>query len=122
MAAMGPSAGKLRERVRFDRRAPVSDGMGNTVGPWATLIAARYAQLTPARGGEQVIAARLQGVATFDLVLRYDSQTQLVTTDDRVVALSGQHIGGVFDIVWIDNLDERRKFLWAIVRQGAAEG
>ena len=120
MAATFPTAGKLRERVRFDRRAAQSDGMGNQAGAWSTLVSARAAQLTPQRGGEQVIANRLQGVDNFDLVVRYDSVTSAVTTDDRVVDLRNPN--RVFNILWIGNLDERKRYLWMILRQGVAEG
>jgi head-tail adaptor len=126
-----PRVGDLRERVRIERRysgvpetpfgdeAPYGDetlhdavasedGYGNNDTDWITLIANRAARLAPARGGEKVIAARLQGTAPWDVWLRRDPQTAAITEGDRIVDVL---TGRILAIRFVGNLDERGRFL-----------
>lgn len=80
-------AGDLRHAVRFERRSGTPDGYGNDQGDWTPLIARRAASLQPTRGGELVIAQRLQGESSWDLWVRYDSATRGVMAGDQVVDL-----------------------------------
>lgn len=116
---MQPAAGELTERVRFERRAAADDGYGNTEGAWATLITSRAAKLRPTRGGEQTIAARLQGTAAWDLWVRFDGETSTVTTDDRVV--DARDATRTFNIRFIGDMEGRREFLLMQLEQGVAE-
>ncbi|WP_371346228.1 phage head closure protein [Ancylobacter sp. IITR112] len=77
-------AGRLRERVHFQSRTVVDDGYGNTRGAWVTRFTVA-AGLRPLRGGEQVMASRLQGVQPYVLTVRQSSQTREVASDWRVV-------------------------------------
>jgi head-tail adaptor len=119
-----PTARDLRDRVRFERRAATSDGLGNTQGAWATLIESRLASLKPRTVGrgdsEAVLGQRLQGTAIFDLWVRYDSETAGVTTDDRVV--DARDPTRTFAIRFTQDMDRRRQWLLMQVELGVADG
>ena len=68
----------LRNKVRFERRSTVRDGLGGYEGDWASL-GARLCRLTPTRGNEEVVATRLSGLSGWDLWCRYDSVTKGLT-------------------------------------------
>lgn len=76
-------AGDLYYRVAFDKRAEVEDGYGNTVSNWVEQFQCRAAY-RHLRGGESVMAGRLQGRHTQVIVVRASSQTRQITTDWRV--------------------------------------
>lgn len=117
---MTPTAGKLTERVRFERRAAASDGYGNTEGAWETLIDSRRASLRPTKGGELVIADRLQGQASFDLWVYSDSATRQLTTDDR--AVDARDPRRTFNILFIGDLIGDGRWLFMQAQQGGASG
>jgi head-tail adaptor len=78
----------LRQRVEFQRAVQVRDSLGGSAASWSSM-GARWGLLTPYRaqkrgGAETVIAARLQGMAIFDLWVVFDSVTSTITPDDRV--------------------------------------
>jgi hypothetical protein len=77
-----------RDRVIFQRR-PVDggegDGAGNFEGDWTPMFGPRRVELTPRKGGEEVVAGRLQGVSAWDLWVLKDRQTSTVDAGDRVV-------------------------------------
>lgn len=109
----------MRERVTIERRGEISDdGMGNYIGEWATLIDERRARIAPTRGGEEVIAARLEGVQRFDIWLRADPDTLAIKADDRVIDLNDA--SRVFAIRYVGNLDERRRFILLQCEAGVA--
>jgi head-tail adaptor len=120
MAITPPQAGELRARVRFERKAAVNDGYGNAEGDWLPLIPSRAARLTPARGGEQVIGQRLQGVSAWDLWVRYDRETAAVTTDDRVVDARDASGNRSFAIRFAQDMDGRRRWILMQLELGAA--
>jgi head-tail adaptor len=119
MAAIGPlGAGELRQRVTFERLQQVPDGAGGNVGDWTALIQSRSARLTPTRGGEQVIAGRLQGVSAWDLWVVYDSETAGITTTDRVV--DARNPARIFAIRFIADMDGARRWLLMQLELGVA--
>src|SRR5688572_5318326 len=71
------SAGELRERIAFDRRALISDGYGNEQGDWEEQFI-RWGRLRPRLGGEQVMAARLQGVQPYTIKVWFDNKTRQI--------------------------------------------
>lgn len=115
-----PGSGELTESVRFERRAaPVSDGAGNRVSDWETLIERRSAKLRgTSRGAEQVLAGRLAGTAPWDLWVRSCRQTQAVTVEDRLV---DRRSGRVFNIRAIQPTGSRA-FLFMQLELGVASG
>ena len=78
------SATELRERVRFERRVEADDGYGNTRGDWIGQFTVA-ARIMPLRGGEAVIAARLEGTQPAIVTVYADARTRTVTPDWRIV-------------------------------------
>lgn len=76
-------AGDLNYRVAFDERAHVADGYGNTVSDWVEQFQCRAAY-RHLRGGESVMAGRLQGKHSQVIIVRASSQTRQVTPEWRV--------------------------------------
>jgi len=111
-----PSAGDLYYRVGFEARvvenpdSPID--YGNTESTWVEQFACR-AQFIHLRGGEDVIAARLEGRHLQIIRVRASSETRLVTTDFRVVDKRNSDIFNVRDVThnvdrqWIDFLVEK---------------
>lgn len=121
MAWSPPGAGELRASVRFERRGPQANVGGVVVdGAWAVLIDRRSARLLPVRGGEQVQADRLSGVAAFELVVRSDSATRGVTTADRVV--DRRDPTRVFDIRFAEDLEGRGRWIVLQLEKGTGDG
>jgi SPP1 family predicted phage head-tail adaptor len=79
------SAGDLDQRVAFDKREETNDpdDDGNYVGKWVEQFqcSAGFIHL---RGGESVLASRLQGQHVQVIFVRACSQTRTVTTDWRI--------------------------------------
>ncbi|KPF47071.1 head-tail adaptor protein [Rhizobium sp. AAP43] len=73
-------AGKLRERISFAKRIDSEDGYGNGQGDWANqfTVAGGYTHL---RGGETVIASRLENRHPVVIRVRASSDTRQVTAD-----------------------------------------
>ncbi|MGN6208833.1 phage head completion protein [Asticcacaulis sp.] len=123
MAVSVPTAGDLRWRVRFDRRATDSANTdGNPQGDWKPLIASRRAKLLPTRGGEITIGDRLAGRSSFDLWVRADSETRLIRPSDRVIDITSDDCTRhrVFDIRFAEVMDERG--MWILMQLEATQG
>jgi head-tail adaptor len=118
MALREPGAGELRARVRFERRAAAGDGYGNSEGPWAPLVATRRGKLEPTRGGEAVIADRLQGTSAWDLWVRFDADTSQVRPDDR--AVDARDPARAFNIRFAQDMTGRRRWILMQLEQGVA--
>lgn len=70
----------MRERVNFQQRGMVSDGSGGQVpGPFTTVFTCA-AEYLPLRGGEGVVASRLQGIQPYIVRVRSSAATRAVTT------------------------------------------
>ncbi|MBB3396870.1 head-tail adaptor protein [Rhizobium sp. BK060] len=76
-------AGILFERVAFDQRAMQPDGFGNEQEKFVEQFQ-RRAGFTYMRGGETVIASRLEGRQPIVVRVRRDSNTLLITPDWRM--------------------------------------
>ena len=83
-------SGPLRELLIAERREEFEDEYGNTQGAWREQ--ARFAaSLEARRGGEAVIAGRLQGTVVYIATARYSASAAAISTDCRLVdARSGQ--------------------------------
>lgn len=78
-------AGKLNRRLRFEARAEVNDGAGNMVsGDWAHEFDA-WANLSMLRGGESVLAARLESRQPAIVTIRNSRNARRVNSDWRIV-------------------------------------
>ena len=116
------AAPRMRELVAFQRLMTTGDdGAGNTQTGWNTdnplLVCA--ARLRPINGREEVLAQKLSGVQPFELVVRYCRAAAGVTTADRAV---NARTGDTYDIVAIQNPDERRMYLSMLIKKGVADG
>ncbi|MGY5791915.1 head-tail adaptor protein len=76
-------AGILFERVAFDLRVTKQDGYGNEQASFVEQFQ-RRAGFTFMRGGETVIASRLEGRQPIVVRVRRDSNTLLITPDWRM--------------------------------------
>lgn len=106
-------AGDLTERVALDRRIEVNpdlpDDFGNTVSDWQEQFetSAGFIHL---RGGESVMAGRLQGNSTLVIFVRASSQTRMITTEWRLrdvrtgIAYNISEASPTTDRKWIDIL------------------
>ncbi len=121
--ALGPPARDFRQQVQFQRATIVRDALGGSVQSWANYGTPRSANLNPYRaqkrgGAEEVIAARLQGTAVFDLWVRWDDLTSTVTPDDRVYDIDKP--GVYFNIRFAQDMDSRHQRILMQVELGIA--
>lgn len=111
-------AGKLREKLLFQRRAVVDDGFGNEVaGDWETQFTAA-ADLIPLRGGEPVLAARLTGVQPFIIRIRSCIAARAVNTAWR--AVDARQTSRVFNITAAVDPDNKNAWIDMMATQGVA--
>lgn len=76
-------AGPLREVLAAEVRTEVEDIYGNTVtGPW-TEQSRHPASLDARRGGEAVIAGRLQGIVNYVVTARYSQSSAAIRPEWR---------------------------------------
>lgn len=108
-------AGHLYQRVAFEKKGTASDGAGGTTTAWTEQFQCR-AGYTHLRGGESVMAARLEGTHSIVIRVRASSQTRAVTTDWRVKDVRTETIYNVRDITPSDD----RAFLDFLVQSGVA--
>jgi head-tail adaptor len=108
------TAGELRERVAFDRRALVSDGYGNEEGDWEEQFV-EPARIRPLRGGEQVMASRLQGVQPVIIKVRVSSKTRQIETDWRARDV---RTNVIYALHTTANTDEKKKYFEILATAG----
>jgi len=112
MASKSSAAGHLVNLVAFDKRGAAGDGKGNTRSDWTEQFRCRagYRHL---RGGEDVMAARLQGKHTQLITVRASSLTRQISTDWRARDVRNGDVFNIRDIThetdrqWISLLVER---------------
>jgi len=110
-------AGALSEIVAFESRAVVDDSMGNEIsGDWTERFKAN-ARIQPIKGGENVIADRLQGTQPMVIRVRYEPQTLSANTDWRVRDLRA---GTIYQIKSSANMDEKRRYIEFLAVSGIA--
>jgi SPP1 family predicted phage head-tail adaptor len=111
------TAGPLRQRFAFDERVIDADGYGNERGTWVERFRV-WAQRMMLRGGEDVLAARLEGRAPAVIVVRATTDARRVTTDWRARDLRS---GQVFNVRAVTPR-ERRDYLDFLCETGVADG
>lgn len=87
-------AGDLVERVGFEAPQSGSDGAGGVLDGFAEQFEAR-AQFIHLRGGESVLAARLEGRHTLVIRVRSSTASRAVTGDWRI---ADKRAGTLFNI------------------------
>lgn len=111
-------AGKLREKLLFQRRAIVDDGFGNEQsGDFATVFTAA-AELIPLKGGEPVLAARLSGVQPFIIKIRGCNDARAVTPAWR--AVDARNPARLFNITAAVDPDNKNAWIDIMATQGVA--
>lgn len=115
MSADRPSSGKLRERVTLASRIEINpdapNDYGNTVAEWIDR-ATVWAEYIHLRGGEAVIAGRLQGRHSQIIRIRASALTRQVATDWRVTDARTGVVYAVRDVthtpdrMWVELLVE----------------
>ena len=113
--ASSPSAGRLVERVAFDARPAEDDQHGNIESDFVEQFQ-RRAGFTFLRGGEAVIAARLEGRQPVVVLVRSDSETRLVDTDWQMRDVRTSKVYAVKSIIPSDD----RQWLHITVESGVA--
>lgn len=106
------AAGTLKERVSFAVRGEQDDGFGNTLAGWVEQFQepAGYVHL---RGGETVIAARLENKHPVVIRVRCSARTRAVTADWRITDTRTSTEYAIRDVTqtvdgkWVDLLCER---------------
>ena len=82
-------AGRLTARLRVERLAVTSDGMGGSDGAWIGQ-GEIWAAIEPTRSAERVEAAQQRGTALYRVTVRNGGLGAAVTAADRLVWLSPQ--------------------------------
>lgn len=111
------SAGDLFHRVAFDKREEIDRGDGVFVGQWVEQFQVR-AGFVHLRGGESIMADRLQGQHTQVIFVRSSSQTREVDTDWRV---RDARTGTEFNIRDVTPTNDRQ-WLDFLCQSGVASG
>lgn len=112
-----PSAGELRDSIRFERRGSQGNVGGVVKVDWVTIVDRCPAKLLPTRGREEIVAGRLTGVSSWDCWVRSNSQTRQVRTGDR--AVDRRDPSRVFNVRFIGDMDGRRTWLLMQLELGA---
>ncbi len=117
--AKTPTSGDLYYRVGFEARlsenpdSPID--YGNTEFTWTEQFAVR-AQFIHLRGGEDVMAARLEGRHLQVIRVRASTETLVVTADWRIVDKRNSDIFNIRDVT--HNVD--RRFIDLLCEKGVA--
>ena len=115
--AQKTGAGPMREVLIAQRREDVEDQYGNTQGQWVEQ--ARFnASVEARRGGEAVIAGRLQGTVAYMVRTRYSAYAAAVSPDWRLVDARS---GAIYAIrTWVPR--PKRDYIDGDVEIGVADG
>lgn len=111
----GIDAGRLIQRVAFDKRDLVDDGYGNMVGDWAEQFKTR-AEYIFGRGDESVMAARLEGRSPMIVRIRKSNAAKAIATDWQMRDLADGTAYNVRDVTW----DNSRAVIDLLVEGGVA--
>jgi SPP1 family predicted phage head-tail adaptor len=98
-------AGRLNQRVTFQRRTESLDAYREDTGTWADLVTVA-AGVEPVSGKEFFAALQVQSDISTRVVCRYSSDVSGVTTKDRIL-----HDSNYYDIESILNVGSRNKEL-----------
>lgn len=95
-------AGALVDRVGFQKLGQASDEAGGTISAFAEIFVCR-AKIFHMRGGESVIAGRLEGRHTIIIRVRASADARTVTADWRVVDKRSGQVYAVRDVTPSDD-------------------
>jgi SPP1 family predicted phage head-tail adaptor len=108
-------ASNLYFRIHCQKRVERDDGYGNTVAEFATqfTVRAAYRHL---RGGEAVMASRLENRHPVLITVRASSQTRLIRSDWRLIDARDDTAWAVRDVT----AETDRQFITCLCESGAA--
>lgn len=111
-----PLARQLRDRVAFEKRDVVPDGLGNDEGDFA-LVFSCAAGIRAKLGGEAIAAARLAGEQPVLVTVRSSEATRTVKTDWRA---RNERTGELYNIRSIADPDGDGYWLELLCQAGVA--
>jgi len=109
-------AGKLDRRLRFEKRLEVDDGAGNYTAGWVLQFETAAHRMW-VRGGETVMAARLESRQPAVLVVRNSANARQIGNDWRAV---DKRDGRVYNIREIPKESDDRAMLEMLAEAGVA--
>jgi len=109
------TASDLRDRVSLERQEEVDDGYGGVVGQWVTQFE-RNACILLSKGGETVIAARLQSIQPALIIVRHDAETATITAAWRLIETRS---GTIYNIRTSADMERRGRFITMLCEAGA---
>ena len=109
-------AGRLNKRLQFSMRMDREDGAGNTESVWIPQFECAAA-LKRLKGGESVMAARLEAKELVIVTVRRSMNTRQITHEWRAVDLRS---GAVYMVKEEPRESDNRGFLDFLAMSGAA--
>lgn len=110
------TANDLRDRVSLEKREEIDDGYGGTVGAWVPQFE-RNACILLSKGGETVIASRLQSIQPALIIVRHDAETATITAAWRLIETRS---GTVYNIRTSADMERRGRFITMLCESGVA--
>ena len=110
------TASDLRDRVSLEKREEIDDGYGNVYGQWVPQFE-RDACILPSKGGETVIASRLQEIQPALIIVRFDPETVTITAAWRLIETRS---GTIYNIRTAADMERRRRFITMLCEAGVA--
>lgn len=109
------TANALRDRVRLEQREELDDGYGNVYGAWVAKFE-RDACILLSKGGETVIASRLQSIQPALIIVRFDAVTSTITADWRLIEIRS---GTMYNIRTSADMERRGRWWTMLCDAGA---
>jgi SPP1 family predicted phage head-tail adaptor len=109
------TASDLRDRVSLEKQEEVDDGYGGTTGQWVAQFE-RDACILLSKGGETVIASRLQSIQPALIIMRFDAETSTITADWRLIETRS---GIMFNIRTSADMERRGRWWTMLCDAGA---
>ncbi|MHA6645636.1 phage head closure protein [Mesorhizobium sp. A623] len=109
------TASDLRDRVSLEKEEEVDDGYGGVTGQWVAQFE-RDACILLSKGGETVIASRLQSIQPALIIVRFDAETSTITADWRLIEVRS---GTTYNIRTSADMERRGRWWTMLCDAGA---
>lgn len=109
------TASDLRDRVSLEKQEEVDDGYGGVTGQWVVQFE-RDACILLSKGGETVIASRLQSIQPALIIVRFDAETSTITADWRLIEVRS---GTTYNIRTSADMERRGRWWTMLCDAGA---
>lgn len=106
----------MHDQAIFERRSNVQDGFGNYIGEWVPAFT-RWCSVNALRGGETVIASRLEGRQPAIVTVRSDPETDMIDPEMRATIN-----GRAYNIREVPRLTEDGLYLEFLAEAGVNHG